>query len=117
MLAYYPLEHFYYLATHKVIPPSIPTLSCLFSATAKRTPVNVNKVGMWSCRFWALYVLLQFAHLTEDWQLLKMRERTLKKAKNTKPALGEKEDIQAGWDAFWNEVIVNVGYLPLTVHW
>ena len=21
------------------------------------------------------------------------------------------------WDAFWSEVVVNLGYFPLTIHW
>jgi hypothetical protein len=64
-----------------------------------------------------LYVILQFAHLREDRKLLKMREKTLKKAKGTGPNAAEKEELRQRWDAFWNEVVVNVGYLPLTIHW
>lgn len=117
MLAYYPLEHMYYLASHKVIPSSIPTLSSLLSSSGKPIPVSVDSLGIWSCRLWALYVVLQFAHLKEDRMLLKRRERTLKKAKSTVPNNGEKEELQERWDALWNELLVNLGYLPLTIHW
>jgi hypothetical protein len=114
MLAYYPLEHIYYLSSHKVIPSSIPAPSSLFSS---RKSISADSIGIWSSRFWALYVILQFAHLKEDGKLLKRRERTLRKAKSTVPTVGEKEELQQRWDAFWNEVLVNVGYLPLTIHW
>lgn len=116
MLAYYPLEHFYYLCSHGIIPASIPTLSSLFSSSAKSIPINNDTVGIWSCRFWAVYVALQFAHLREDRKLLQLRERTIKKGKA--PAVsGELEELRQRWDSYWNEIIVNVGYLPLTVHW
>ena len=117
MLAYYPLEHIYYLCSHGVVPSTIPSLSSLFSATAKPIRLNLNALGMWSCRFWALYVVLQFAHLHEDRKLLKIRERSLRKAKGTGPSHLEKEELRHRWDAYWNEVVVNIGYLPLTVHW
>lgn len=116
MLAYYPLEHLYYLASHGIVPSSLPTLSSLFSSSAKPIPIDLNAVGIWSCRFWAAYVLLQFAHLREDRKLLLLRERSIKKGKQPATA-GELEQMKASWDGYWNEIIVNVGYLPLTVHW
>lgn len=118
MLAYYPLEHIYYLCSHGIIPSSVPTLSSLFSSNAKPIALNTDKIGIWSCRFWALYVLLQFAHLREDRKLLQLRERSLSKAKGKASAVsGELEELRQRWDSYWNEILVNVGYLPLTVHW
>jgi hypothetical protein len=118
MLAYYPLEHIYYLCSHGIIPPSIPSPSSLFSSTAKSIPINTDALGKWSCRFWALYVALQFAHLQDDRKLLQLRERSLSKAKGKAPAVaGELEELRKRWDSYWNEVIVNIGYLPLTIHW
>jgi hypothetical protein len=107
----------YYLCSHDIIPSTIPSLASLFSATAKPIRLNSEAIGMWSARFWALYVMLQFAHLREDWKLIKMRERTLRKAKGTGLTPAEKTELQQRWDTYWNEVVVNVGYLPLTVHW
>jgi hypothetical protein len=117
MLAYYPLEHLYYLCSHGVIPSTIPSLRSLFSSTAKPITLNLDAVGIWSSRFWALYVLLQFAHLREDRKLLKMRERSLRKAKGSSISASEKDELRQRWDAYWNEVVVNIGYLPLTIHW
>ena len=84
MLAYYPLEHLAYLCSHGIIPNSIPTLQSLFSSAAKPITLDTNWMGKWSCRFWALFVLLQFAHLREDRKLLMMREKTLRKAKGNR---------------------------------
>jgi hypothetical protein len=117
MLAYYPLEHIYYLRSHEIIPATIPSLASLFSASAKPIHLNSDAIGIWSTRFWALYVMLQFVHLKEDWKLIKMRERTLRKAKGTGLSPAEKTELRHRWDAYWNEVVVNVGYLPLTMHW
>ncbi|KAJ3380094.1 hypothetical protein HDU92_006205, partial [Lobulomyces angularis] len=62
-LLYYPLEHIYWLAAHEVIP---------LSEEMK------NKIGMWSTRFWASYVVLYFAQLYIDNEELKTRECMLK---------------------------------------
>jgi hypothetical protein len=118
MLAYYPLEHIYYLCSHGLIPSSIPSLSSLFSTTGKPILLNTSAIGKWSCRFWALYVVLQFAHLQDDRKLLQLRERSLVKAKGKAPAVaGELEELRKRWDSYWNEIITNIGYLPLTIHW
>ncbi|EIN10034.1 hypothetical protein PUNSTDRAFT_102011 [Punctularia strigosozonata HHB-11173 SS5] len=125
MLAYYPLEHISYLASHSIIPTTIPALSSILplwllrSKSARRTmKLDVNRLSLWSCRFWALYVMLQFAHLREDRQLLLAKERTLGKAKG-KAGMGaaERTEVRQRWDAYWNELVVNLGYLPLTIHW
>jgi hypothetical protein len=117
MLAYYPLEHIHYLATHGIIPTTFPSFASLFTPSGKRFSPSLNAIEMWSCRFWALYILLQFMHLHEDHRLLKTRERNLRKAKGTGLSVAEKEQLRQSWDAYWNEVLVNAGYLPLTIHW
>jgi hypothetical protein len=118
MLAYYPLEHLYYLCSHGLIPSSIPSLSSLFSATGKPISLNTGAIGKWSCRFWAVYVILQFAHLQDDRKLLQLRQRSLSKAKGKAPAVnGELEELRKRWDSYWNEIITNISYLPLTIHW
>ncbi|KAF4571542.1 hypothetical protein EYR36_008882 [Pleurotus pulmonarius] len=121
MLAYYPLEHLYYLLSHSLIPSTIPSIKSIFSSKAKPTKLDSNAIGMWSTRFWALYVFLQIAHLREDRKLLQARERAIIKAKRGPGGTGitaaEKKELGDRWDAFWNEVVVNLGYLPLTVHW
>jgi len=115
MLAYYPLEHLYYLRAHDLIPETIPTLSTLFGRSTKRISLNAGTLVMWSCRFWALYVILQFAHLKEDRKLLIMREKNLKKGKGLTEA--DSEDVSNRWDAYWNELVANASNLPLAIHW
>ena len=140
MLAYYPMEHLYYLLSHEIIPSSISLpfsrsssspSSPLPSTTASLTPssaapskgppasprtlsLDSTALSLWSTRFWALYVVLQFAHLREDRALLLRRERVLSKEKVKSQ---EHAELKRRWDAWWNELAVNVGYLPLTVHW
>jgi len=115
MIAYYPLEHLYYLRAHAVLPAvlALPLLK-------KSISLNTGKLGLWSTRFWAAYVFLQFAHLREDHHLLKLRERALNKVKGKGKAsdeAAEKADLTQRWDALINELVVNLGYLPLTLHW
>ncbi|KAJ2920922.1 hypothetical protein H1R20_g16172, partial [Candolleomyces eurysporus] len=120
MLAYYPLEHLYFLLSHNIIPSTITSPLSFFSSskTAKRLKLNANKISLWSTRFWALYVFLHFAHLVEDRKLLIQRHKALKMSKGG-AGLTKKEKKEMGerWDAFWSEVVINLGYLPLTIHW
>ncbi|KAG8213286.1 hypothetical protein J3R82DRAFT_11761 [Butyriboletus roseoflavus] len=114
MLAYYPLEHLNYLRAHNLIPATIPIMS-LFRHTSKRIHLNANSLAMWSCRAWAVYVILQFAHLMEDRKLLLMKEKNLRKGKGIMTE--DKEDLQNKWDSLWNEVVANTANLPLALHW
>ncbi|KAG0349886.1 hypothetical protein BG005_010579 [Podila minutissima] len=115
-LIYYPLEHIYWLGAHEVIPISMET---------------TNKISLWSCRFWAAYVVLQFIHLVEEYRLYKHRVQSVQeqikaadvKAKETgEPAdktvyKAELKALQAEKKGIWINTIINTGYLPLTVHW
>jgi len=140
-LAYYPLEHTYYLATKGAISIS---------------PSRLKKISVWSCRFWALYVILQLAHLNEDLHLLQIQKNRILSASSsslssssTKGKGKEREIsqentekvgdidvivttdaeekiiernenmriVRSKYQAILNEYIVNLGYLPLTVHW
>lgn len=38
-------------------------------------------------------------------------------ALETGPSPAEKEDIRKRQKALWNEFVVNLAYLPLTIHW
>jgi len=113
MLAYYPLEHVYWLASHSLLPWNIPA----------RT---LDKISRWSCRFWAAYVILQFLHLREDALLIAARERTLRqdKGKTSTSKEGEADTTDKRWAdiaqrkaAIRNEALINGAYLPLTLHW
>lgn len=107
MLFYYPLEHLYYLGSKGILP--IPKH-------------RISQYSLWSCRAWAAYVCLQFLHLKGDWKLLKRREKALKK--DVAVGAGDMQDqielvkgVQKRKEAILNELVVNLGYLPLTVHW
>ena len=117
MLAYYPLEHVYYLASHGIIPTVFTSPLSLFTSKKRKLSLDLSTFGLWSCRCWAVYVVLHFAHLLEDRKLLKQRYNSLRKAKGTGLTQGEKFEIRQRWDAFWSEVIINLGYFPLTIHW
>jgi hypothetical protein len=119
MLAYYPLEHLYYLLSHNIIPSTITSPLSLFSSskTPKKLKLDENKISLWSTRFWALYVLLHLAHLIEDRKLLIQRHKALKMSKGGAGLTKEEKEMAERWDAFWSEVITNLGYLPLTIHW
>ncbi|OZJ02011.1 hypothetical protein BZG36_04872 [Bifiguratus adelaidae] len=110
MLLYYPMEHIYWLGAHRIIPLS---------------EQKSNKIAMWSCRFWAAYVVLEFARLAEEWRLLKVKEVTIQKkikrdllqtdkGETKEKVLGELEAAKMRTKI---GTIVNAAYLPLTVHW
>lgn len=115
MLAYYPLEHLYYLRSRDLIPVTIPSVSSLLRRTSKRVHLNAKFLVLWSCRAWAVYVILQFAHLLEDRKLLLLKEKNLRKGKGA--GAEDKEDLRSKWDSFWNEVVANSANLPLALHW
>lgn len=117
MLAYYTLEHLSYLLFHGVIPSKVPNILSFFSSSDRQISLDANGLSIWSCRFWALYVFLQFAHLREDFILLRARQKNLRKGKGTGLSSIEKKELQQRWDAYWSDFVTNLGYLPLTVHW
>ena len=117
MLGYYPLEHLYYLVSHGIIPSTIRSPLSLFSSKPKLIKLDAGKLSLWSTRFWAAYVLLHFAHLWEDRKLLIAKGRALKRASKGGLSREEKLEMRNRWDAFWSEVVINLGYLPLTIHW
>ena len=83
MLAYYPLEHLAWLVGHAVLPAPTIFGGKARAAKGKRRgwTIEAGTLGVWSCRCWAVYVVLQFAHLREDMRLLRMRERAVGKMK------------------------------------
>ncbi|KAI0044164.1 hypothetical protein FA95DRAFT_1497534 [Auriscalpium vulgare] len=126
MLAFYPLQHIYYLRSRDIIPTSASLpLPVEFASTASvpkgsakssvNVPINATALSLWSTRLWAVYVVLQLAHLGEDRELLRRRQRALSREK----AAGEeqREEIKQRWAAWYNELAVNLAYLPMTIHW
>ena len=113
MLAYYPLEHLYYLRSHGILPSTIASPLSLFPSVK----LDANKLAKWSSRFWMLYVVLHFAHLKEDKKLLEERQRSLRKGKGTGLSAAEKQDMCQKWDTFWSGVMTNLVDLPIAIHW
>ncbi|WWC71443.1 uncharacterized protein I206_105399 [Kwoniella pini CBS 10737] len=126
LLLYYPLEHLTWLYSKGVIP-----------LNAQRAA----KAGLWSVRFWALYVLLDIYKLRQTYSSLLQRTKLLR---NSKPEIKEKEAegyelskseqtpvqqsteedkitmkgaLTKDWKVWKNDVMINAGYAPLTVHW
>ena len=124
MLGFFPLEQLSYLISKDVVPATLPAPASLlpFASTSsklansnltKPIEVDVNRLGMLSCRFWAAYVLLQFAHMEEDRKLLVMKHKAYKRAGMS---AAQKRELRASWDALFNQFVANLGYLPMTIH-
>jgi hypothetical protein len=131
MLAFYHLQHLSYLRTHDLVPASVPlptSRSLPFGSGAapgstssgkprsQRPTIKINDaaVSTWSSRLWAVYVVLQLAHLREDRALLRKRQRALNRLN---PSEKERAELASRWDAWYNELAVNLSYLPMTIHW
>ncbi|BGP56487.1 hypothetical protein JCM8202v2_004107 [Rhodotorula sphaerocarpa] len=114
MLLYYPLEHCYYLAGKGVFNLS---------------PARIGNIAVWSCRFWAVYVVMQVLHIRRSFQLLAeertrvvraARERVRTDSATSEDLQREKADLQrlaAQEKSLKNDCWVQAGYLPLTAHW
>jgi len=76
--------------------------------------INDTAVSVWSSRFWAAYVVLQLAHLREDRALLVKRQRAINRLS---PKEKERVELKRRWDEWYNELAVNLSYLPMTIHW
>lgn len=99
-ILYYPLEHAYWLGAHQVIPLS---------------QAKTDKIGVWSCRFWAAYVILEFGRLAEQYRHLKSRETSLLKRIKA-GEIGSDEDpeaemanIKAERSALFVNTMINTG--------
>jgi hypothetical protein len=125
MLAFYHLQQLSYLRKHDLIPTAVPLPSSLLSRSGsspssekprRQSTVNINDaaVATWSSRLWAAYVVLQLAHLREDRALLRKRQRALNRLS---PSEKERTELARKWDAWYNELVVNLSYLPMTIHW
>ncbi|KAJ7104287.1 hypothetical protein B0H15DRAFT_809356 [Mycena belliarum] len=117
MLGYYPLEHLSYLRSHDVIPATVPSPASIVDPTAAPLKLDSSRLTLWSCRCWASYVILQFAHLREDRKVLQLQQRTLRKGKRASLNAADMHDLQRRWDAYWSGVLVNLCNLPLALHW
>jgi len=95
MLLYYPLEHVAFLGSHQIIALS---------------PERQLKYSLWSVRAWAVYTFAELANLHLRSKAIALRLRTELSSDELKAARAEEAAIR-------NSFIVNMAYLPLTVHW
>lgn len=95
-VAYQALENAAYLASKGVLP----------GWDARRQA----SAWMWSSRFWAAHVGLEFTRLAYLWS---ERRRAGQKGKE-KDALGGEEEADGAWR---RDLVSNAAYAPLTVHW
>jgi len=117
MLAFYPLHHLSYFRKHDLIPTSLPLPAVLPSQLAgkpRRVTINVAAVSRWSTRLWATYIVLQLAHLREDRTLLIKKQRALNRLDSVEK---ERAELARRWDTWYNELAVNLSFLPMTIHW
>lgn len=77
-----------------------------------------NKAWVWSSRFWMAHVVLDFGRLYREWTLRKQRGTEEERRTD-----GPKGDVitergEEEWRASWTkEMVVNLAYAPLTLHW
>ncbi|GAA5873717.1 hypothetical protein JCM16303_002565 [Sporobolomyces ruberrimus] len=114
MLLYYPLEHTYYLAGKGVF---------------NIKPQRIGQMAIWSCRFWAAYVVLQIFHIRRSFSLLSQEKQSILRSTRQRIASGkhdsetsdnEKKQLKALEQKkldLKNDCWVQAGYLPLTAHW
>lgn len=117
MLIYYPLENLTYLASKGVVPLS---------------PTTAAKWSIWSVRAWAAYVFLDLVRLWDQRKDLLRRERALKYARENRDVnekladannvsndatVREAAALKADWVAFYEVLVNDLGYAPLTIHW
>ena len=117
MLAFFPLQQLSFLRTNDLVPAALP-LPTAPSGKPRRVTINDGAVSLWSTRLWMAYVVLQLAHLREDRALLVKRQRALEKlSAREKLQPQERAELARRWDAWYNELAVNLSYLPMTIHW
>ncbi|SRR6266702_1193102 len=116
MLAFFPLQQLSFLRTNDLVPAALPLPTP--SGKPRHVTINDGAVSLWSTRFWMAYVVLQLAHLREDRALLVKRQRALEKlSAREKLQPQERAELARRWDAWYNELAVNLSYLPMTIHW
>ncbi|CCG81085.1 Putative uncharacterized protein [Taphrina deformans PYCC 5710] len=92
-LAYQPLENLAYLSSHDIVPLQKST---------------ETKLWLWSCRCWAAHVFLDL------YRLHLVRQDYIKSKTIMDKSTEEKNALSFNWA---REVIINLAYAPLTLHW
>ncbi|BGP09372.1 hypothetical protein JCM10049v2_005239 [Rhodotorula toruloides] len=114
MLLYYPLEHLYYLAGKGVF---------------KISPKRIGEIAVWSCRFWAAYVVLQIFTIRRSFQLVREERASVLRANRERIRKGDTAPESVKHEKDQLRLLANkerdlkldcwvqAGYLPLTAHW
>lgn len=92
-LAYQPMENVAFLSSHDILPIS-KTLE--------------TKLWLWSCRCWATHVFLDL------YRLHLVRQEYMASKTISEKSIEEQQDISFKWV---REVVINLAYAPLTLHW
>lgn len=92
---YQLLENLAYLGQHGII---------------KRTETQQVRDWVWSNRFWGVHVGLEFVRLA---RLRILWDRESLKEDDKEAKVRRKEEV----DTWWRELLVNICYAPLAVHW
>ena len=73
---------------------------------------------VWSSRFWAAHVLLEFAKL---WRVRALWDRNgvegMSKEEGEEKEKEGKRKRKEEVDAWWRELLINACYAPMTIHW
>ncbi|KAJ2714849.1 hypothetical protein H4R19_001517 [Coemansia spiralis] len=104
LVCYYPLEHVYWLGAHRIVPLSDSA---------------IEDAGYWSCRFWAAWVAMQFAHLGLEHRLIAARRKRILTRDSADAATMQKEldAVDADSRSWRIQLLINACYFPLTLHW
>ena len=94
-VAFQGLENLAYLGQHGVI---------------SRSPQRQARDWVWSSRFWAAHVLLEFVRLA---RLRALWDRETIDGDDKEAKAKRKDEV----DAWWRELLINVLYAPMTLHW
>lgn len=73
-----------------------------------------NKAWLWSSRFWASHVFLEFLRLGRVWSI---RKREMQAGKGKEKQV-DADTREAEWKKEWvRSLVVNSAWAPLTLHW
>ncbi|KAH0833055.1 hypothetical protein J3R83DRAFT_12046 [Lanmaoa asiatica] len=115
MLAYYPLEHLYYLRAHNLSSGYHSLFHVAFPTHFEANPSE----SQLSCHV-VLPCLGSLPHspvcsFDGGQEVATYEEKNLRKGKGV--VAEDKEDLRNKWDSFWNEVVANSANSLVALHW
>ncbi|KAF2276386.1 uncharacterized protein EI97DRAFT_433224 [Westerdykella ornata] len=108
LVAFQVLENGAYLSSKKVLTSE--------AWAGEQGAARETKWWLWSCRFWAAYVVLEGARLGTLWYYAGEEDRALE-ADGEKEGKLVRERKRAEDRLWWRDILSNAGYFPLTLHW